>query len=126
MKIINYEYSSTNFSVNFENKINLLVDNSGTGKTFLLNMLKFYCDEGGISCAHVDYLHQDVILDNKDILLFDRADLYLTSEMFNKISSLDATSIISIKSTVDLNLVGDIGFYRVLYYNKSIVTRRWG
>lgn len=126
MKISQYEYNSTLFDVDFKNRINLLVDDSGTGKTFLLQMLKFFCDDNNISCAHIDYIHKDMPLEGNDVLLFDKADLYVTSDMFDKLKDLDATSIISIKNTTDLDMYGDIGMYRLINSGKQIKVVKWG
>lgn len=126
MKITQYEYNSVLFHIDFMNKINLLVDNSGTGKTFLLKMLKFYCDENDISCIHVDYTHKDMPLDNASVLLFDKADLYFSKELFERLKILDAVSVISIKNTSQLDLFGDIGFYRLKNSGLLIETEKWG
>lgn len=125
MRVTNYEYNSTIFNLDFQNKINLIVDNSGTGKTFLLQMLKFYCDDAGISCTHIDYIHKDMPLDGS-VLLFDKADLYFTNDFFEKLKSLDAVSIISIKNTADLDMFGDMGVYRLINNGSEITTERWG
>jgi hypothetical protein len=126
MEIKQYEYNSVLFNIDFRNKINLLVDNSGTGKTFLLKMLKFYCDEHDIPCVHVDYMHRDMPLENARVLLFDKADLYFSNELFERLKALDAVSVISIKNTSELDLFGDIGFYRLKNSGLLIETEKWG
>lgn len=125
MKIDNYEYNSTIFNVNFQDKINFLVDNSGTGKTFLMQMLKFYCDDNGIPCTHVDYIHKDMPLNNAKILLFDKADLYFTNNLLNELKSMDAISVICIKNTNKLDMFGDIGLYCLENNATEISTRKW-
>lgn len=124
MKLVDYEYNSTIFNVDFKNKINLLVDNSGTGKTFLLSMLKFYCDDNNITCTHIDYIHRSIPLEG-DILLFDKADLYFNNELFNKLKNLDAISIISIKNTTRLDMFGDIGMYRLINKGDKVYTEKY-
>lgn len=126
MFISDYEYNSTIFNMKFENKINLLIDNSGTGKTFLLQMLKFYCDDNDISCTHIDYIHKDMPLEGSKVLLFDKADLYFTKDLFDKVKNLDAISIISIKSTVELDMFGDIGIYRLINNGTNILVKKCG
>lgn len=126
MIIDNYEYNSTIFNLDFQNKINFLVDNSGTGKTFLMQMLKFYCDDNNISCTHVDYIHKDMPLGDSKVLLFDRADLYFTDGMLSRLKNLDSISIISMKDTSDLDMYGDIGLYRLINTGTEITSKRWG
>ena len=61
-----------------------------------------------------------------DILLFDKADLYFTNEIFNKIKNLEAISIISIKNKNHLNMCGDIGIYRLINKGNNIKVVEWG
>lgn len=125
LKISDYIYNFTTFYANFENKINLLVDSSGTGKTFLLQMLRFYCSENNLTCTHVDFIHKDIPLGSSDILLFDKADLYFTSEIFEELKHLDAISVVSIKSLTRLNLEGDIGLYKLINTGTEITVERY-
>lgn len=126
MIISNYEYNSTIFNLNFQNKINFLVDDSGTGKTFLMKMLKFYCDENGIPCTHVDYIHKDMPIDNSRILLFDKADLYFSNSLLDKLKGLNSISIISIKDTSELDMRGNIGIYSLINKSTEISSKKWG
>lgn len=119
------EFNSTIFDVNFKNKINFIIDDSGTGKTFLMKMMMFYCDNNNIHYTHVDYVHKNMPLSG-DVLLFDKADLYFTNEIFNKIKNLDAISIISIKNKNHLNMCGDIGIYRLINKGNNIKVVEWG
>jgi len=117
-KVNNFKCGSTVFDIDFKDRVNLIVDNSGTGKTFMMELIWSYCLDNGISCTHVDYKHRDVPLSG-EILLFDKADLYLTPEMFEKLKTLDAISIISIKDKLGLDY-RDCGLYRlVTSYNSD-------
>lgn len=126
MVINKYEYNSTIFNLDFQNKVNFLIDNSGTGKTFLMQMLKFYCDDNNIPCTHVDFIHKDMPISNSKVLLFDKADLYFTDTLLSELKNLDAISIISIKSTRGLDMYGDIGLYRLINNGTEITSEKWG
>lgn len=126
-KVIN----GVSFDINFTDRINVIKGASGTGKTFLFNILMSYCVNNKISYAYIDYNFlasgdESLIFShclNKDLIMLDNADLYLTFELFNKIRSLDATIILSKKSTFGLNME-DAHLYNIEYINSSLITRR--
>jgi hypothetical protein len=130
---LNKEIGGTTFNVDFIDKINMIKGNSGTGKTYLFTVLYSYCSVNNISCVYIDYKmvassNESLIFEqckNKKLILLDNADLYLTSELFNKIKSLDATIIISKKTSFGLNMTG-VHLYKLLYENGKIQTRRFG
>lgn len=119
------------FDINFADKINVIKGASGTGKTFLFNMLSSYCSSNKISYAFIDYKFlasgdEDLIFPhclNKELIILDNADLYLTPELFDKIRNLNATVILSKKSTFGLNM-DDAHLYTIDYINTSLLTRR--
>lgn len=120
------------FDVSFQDKINILRGPSGSGKTFLFNTISAYCYTKGISYAFIDYRFlasndEGLILSHcigKDILLFDNADLYMSSELFNEVRKLGSTIIMSIKNTYGLNM-SEARSYRVMYEGNSLKTRRF-
>lgn len=119
------------FDVKFSDKINIIRGDSGTGKTFLFNTIESFCVSNSIPYASIDYkflASNDVDLIythciNKDIILLDNADLYLTPELFNKIINLNKTVIISKKSIYGLN-ASDIHLYSIEYTEFELKTRR--
>ena len=113
MKNIQMNYSNLNVEVNLQNKVTLLWDNSGTGKTFLFSILVSYFQENNIPFSLFDYKssERDILSilkqkTPKDYLLFDNADLFMTNEIWDEIKSNSAYSIISIKSFEDYSLEG--------------------
>jgi hypothetical protein len=130
---LNQEISGTIFSIDFKDKINMIKGDSGTGKTYLFNVIYGYCSVNNIPCAYIDYKmvasnNEDLIFEhckNKKLILLDNADLYLTSDLFNKLKNLDSTLIISKKTSFGLNM-NDVHLYKVSYENRIISTRRIG
>lgn len=123
--------NGVDFCINFADRINVIKGASGTGKTFLFSMISAYFTSNKISYAFIDYKFlasgdEELIFShcvNKELILLDNADLYLTSELFDKIRNLDATIILSKKSTFGLNM-DDAHLYTIDYTNSSLVTRR--
>lgn len=123
--------NGVDFDINFKDRINVIKGASGTGKTFLFNMISSYCTSNKIPYAFIDYKFlasgdEDLIFyhcRNKKLIILDNADLYLTSELFNKIRNLNATIILSKKSTFGLNM-DDAHLYTIDYIDDSLITRR--
>ena len=130
MIIKNYNYSETIFNIDFSDKVNVLDDYSGTGKTFLMSMLSSYCEENNIPYIYIDYRMKNSILLNElsncKVLLFDQADLYMDFNMFEKIKNLNAISIISIKSTSNLDMSEEVGEYILNNDGYVISTKKVG
>lgn len=120
------------FDINFLDKLNLIKGSSGTGKTFLFNVIQAYCITEGISCAFIDSKvlsngNKDIIYSmclDKEIIILDNADLYLDSELFDKIRKLNCTVIISKKVTFGLNME-NVHLYLVNYERNVLNTKRW-
>ena len=118
------------FDVDFIDEINVIKGASGTGKTFLFNMLSSYCISNKIPFAFIGYRFlasgdEGLIFSlciNKKIIILDNADLYLTPELFNKLRGLNATIILSKKHTFGLNM-DDAHLYTVDYSGSSLSTR---
>lgn len=112
-------------------KIALLCDDSGTGKTFLFYMLESYLVAKGIAYKKFDYNSENEDLEwfrqgmkKADMLLLDNADLYMTRELFEYLKSSGKQVIISIKHTEKLGSFENCGFYTVVYDGKSLKTVR--
>lgn len=126
-KLIN----GVNFDVSFIDSINVIRGSSGTGKTFLFNVISAYCAKNNITHAYIDYKtvltgDTDLILPHckgKDIVILDNADLYLTSDLFQSIRDLGCTIILSKKTTFGLNMRG-AHLYTIDYKGNVLATRR--
>lgn len=120
-----------NFDVSFNDKVNLIRGNSGTGKTFLFRVISDYCVNNRIPCAYVDYKiisnsDKDFILNyckNKDIIILDNADLYLDNILLKMLKSLRGTIVLSKKSSYGLDSI-DMNLYTVSYDGKDLKTKR--
>lgn len=126
------ESSGVMFDVKFFDRLNYIKGSSGTGKTFLFNVMQAYCVLNGIPCAFVDSkmlasVNNDIIYSmckEKEIVILDHADLYLDAELFNKIRDLGCTVIVSKKRTFGLNME-DVHLYLVEYEGNTLCTKRW-
>jgi len=130
MDIKNYIFANTTFNADFIDKVNLMIDDSGTGKTFLIKMVINYCRNNNIPYLHIDYEHRDLLndvgnLNSKEILLFDKADLYLTKELFEEIKNLKPISIISIKNIKGYKVKNNVGKYRLINTGENIDVEKW-
>lgn len=130
---LNEELADVKVDVNFENNINIIMDNSGTGKTYLFKILSDYFNVSGKPSISINYkddinnvnnkLSSKEVRDENCVILYDNADLTLDSEIFYKLKECAATKIIIIKSRRNIHS-GDVGFYKVIYNNATISTRK--
>lgn len=129
--ICNYIFSGIKCNIIFENKVNILFDNSGTGKTFMFTILQSYLEEKEIKYILVDSRsslmnNEELLLegiDNSEVVLLDNADLYLSQVIINAIQAKGKLAIISLKSLSAYRLRG-AGLYKVHYDKDELVTRR--
>lgn len=117
------------FSIQFDDRINLLTEQSGTGKTFMLNMMADYLMLKGEPYAFFSrktmFFSQDAMKEacvGKDIIIFDDADLYLTQELLDCASDI-GTVIVSMKSFYTLSF-RSCGFYSVEYSGNNLEVKR--
>jgi len=113
MKRIQMNYSDLIVDIELNNNIVLLRDYSGTGKTFLYTILISYFQENNIPFSFFDYKNSEISFDvmrsqlsNKEYVLMDCADLYMTEKLWNWLKKIDAYCIISMKGLGDYNLNG--------------------
>lgn len=130
MLSINSEFSGITFKVEFKDKINLFNGNSGEGKTFMFKTLKTYLKFKGVSCLYVGNEMLDLSLEEmklvcrgKSVIIFDKADLYLTQELLDTAIEIADTIIISMKIPYELGM-SNIGFYSLHYEADSLCTKR--
>ena len=117
--------------VDLSDQVAILFSDSGTGKTFLFQMLASYFVIHGIPYEKFDYSSENKELawfqqsmKKADVVLLDNADLYMTKALFRDLKSSGKQVVISIKHTERLGSFENCGFYTVDYDGKSLRTVR--
>lgn len=111
----------------FRRKINILKGNSGTGKSWVLHLLKSYFVANGIPHYFVNYLSKSeprVILEQADkveYLLLDNADLYIDRATVRQLLQCKADCIIATRF-IKIMDADKMGFYDLRYRDKRFVT----
>lgn len=131
---INWIYkgvSNINLSINITDKVAILLDESGTGKTFMFQMLASYCVINQIPFEKFDYGSENKELSwfiqsmkNASIVIMDNADLYMTPELFEYLKSCGKQVIISIKHEEAMTSYENCGFYVIDYNGDTLKTVR--
>lgn len=123
--------SNINLSINITDSVAILSDDSGTGKTFMFEMLESYFVAKGIAYKKFDCNSENEDADwfihgmrKANIVLLDNADLYMTKKLFNYLKSSDKQVIMSIKHTEKLGSFENCGFYTINYENNYLKTVR--
>lgn len=119
--MIEFQTSVAKVSVDFKDKINILLGDSGEGKSLLLKLLAVYFRERNIPFDTVDWntseealwdrLNGNTLKSKGSYLLYDNGDITLTPEVYSKLTGLPCTSIISMKRIQRV----DCGLYDVIY-----------
>lgn len=119
--MIEFQTSVAKVSVDFKDKINILLGDSGEGKSLLLKPLAVYFREHNIPFDTVDWntleealwdrLNGNTLKSEGSYLLYDNGDITLTPEVYSKLIELPCTSIISMKRIQRV----DCGLYDVIY-----------
>jgi hypothetical protein len=119
--MIEFQTSVAKVSVDFKDKINILLGDSGEGKSLLLKLLAVYFREHNIPFDTVDWntleealwdrLNGNTLKSEGSYLLYDNGDITLTPEVYSKLIELPCTSIISMKRIQRV----DCGLYDVIY-----------
>lgn len=127
---INEKYSGINMDVCFDSKLNILVGNSGTGKTLLMSALDLHCLNNNIKCRLCNY--NDANLDKEqiisvcsesDVLLLDNSDLYMNSELLKMLLSMSKIIIMSMKDTSNID-TSESEQYMVEYNDLNLTVRK--
>lgn len=110
--------------LDFQNHINAIIDDSGTGKTYLMEKLStiFYANKIGFIKINSDNDRDSVVAllngkktkDENAYILYDNADLTIDDEVYKLLVNAKATTIMSIKS-YRVFKSGDFGFYWISY-----------
>lgn len=119
--MVEFQTSVAKVSVDFKDKINILLGDSGEGKSLLLKLLAVYFREHNIPFDTVDWntseealwdrLNGNTLKSKGSYLLYDNGDITLTPEVYSKLTGLPCTSIISMKRIQRV----DCGLYDVIY-----------
>lgn len=127
--VVKTSFSGVDMDVKFTDKINFIVQDSGTGKSYLFGLLSEYCQSVGISCLlfnHVTLPFVGSLRDisvGKDVVILDNADMYMDSDLLSFFESSDCLVIVSIKSVAELHS-DCAGYYFVDYKDEVIRTER--
>lgn len=123
-------YNGVDFDISFDNNVNFLCGNSGTGKTFLMHALELFCSNSDITCQYVDYRSRKKSLSyimslcsDAEVILLDNADLYLTQEILTALKSQGKFLVISMKDTCELDTY-DSAQYVVKYKHTNLRLKR--
>ena len=94
---INWVYrgvADISLNINLVDMVAILLDDSGTGKTFMFQMLASYCVINKIPYEKFDYSSENKDLEwfkytmrNANIVIMDNADLYMTPDLFSYLKS---------------------------------------
>lgn len=115
-----------NVCVSFEKGVSILDGFSGEGKTFLIKLIKSYCKRTGISSIYItcdtgisaESIEKECV--NKEVILLDNADLYMTRKLFSYLKSLKNSIVIMSLKRSFLYDSYDCKTYLVCYDNNSI------
>lgn len=127
---VDIKYNGISIKADFNNSLNFLVGNSGTGKTLLMKAVQLYCLNNKIKNIYCDSdcsgLTSSQIIDqcsDKEVVILDNADLYLTREILEEIQKDDDKIIIvCMKNTCNINTYY-ASEYVVKYKNKELTVR---
>lgn len=127
----NKDYDGIVFDIDIQDKVNLFMGNSGTGKTFAFNTIYKYLVSNNVDVIYFSHKQSDYTVehimslcnDNK-IIIMDDADLYMTKKLFNYLKSNCGQVLISIKDIEKLTTYEKCGFYGVVYEGNILKTVR--
>lgn len=134
-----FDFTMKNVHVkaNFNNRVCLLMDESGAGKSYFLSCL-FEHLRDNIPIAFVDYSifnfgSEDVrdkvlrLTDGKSVVLLDNADLYADSDLISRISGrVDLLIVCSVTDIISSGGDIDVGDYYITYDGKELLVSKWG
>lgn len=126
----NIRYLGVDIEINFDCKLNNIVGNSGTGKSFLMQAILAYCINNNINCIKCDFSISEKstetiieIIRDSDIVLLDNADLYMNDKIMKFIRDNNKMLIMSMKETYGIN-IQHMQNYIVEYDGNVLTTRK--
>lgn len=124
------EYSGIVFDIDIQDRINLFTGYSGTGKTFVFGAIQEYLVSNNISTIYFDYRQMDYtvdqlisLCDDKEVIILDNADLYLTQNLLDYIIDSHKILLCSIKKPYKYRF-RVFRKYEVEYENDKVTVRR--
>lgn len=118
---------SINIKTYFESDLCIFCGNSGTGKTYLFSLLAdYYKTDLGLNVIRINEVGESVknkntlidMCSGNDIVIFDRADLYITPEVVEGVRQNGAKLVlISIKNYGFTSKLRDFKLYRIVPEN---------
>lgn len=98
---IDENYCGLRVNANFQDRICVFHGDSGQGKSFLFDLVKTFCNDNKISCIMISSKNSDVLkkldLTESSVFILDNADLYMSTDLFNKIKNSSSLFLISAK-----------------------------
>ena len=128
---INEEINGILVDANFSKGLNCIdLGMSGTGKSFLLSLIKAYCLKNSIYFKSFDYNSStdDIISvlkgseENISVIMLDNADLYMTKELVSVLCNYsNAVVIVSIKKRLMLD--SSYKLIKLVYTSNNIICK---
>lgn len=129
MMKIEKQLGALKVNLKFDDKLCVLTGNSGTGKTYVLNILESCAMNQGITHRAIDNRSEndspDMIAQlckGKDLVLLDNADLYLTEELLKRICSNAKQVIVSIHYAYCTLAIKDRGIYGIKFTGDTLTS----
>lgn len=123
------ECNGLSITIDLPEKVNIVRQDSGTGKTFLFKLLHSICLEHGWKYHMFDSSTVDMSMDaiietckTMDIVSFDNADLYINNQLIDAVRDLGIIALVSIKYGMRIKERG-LGKVFVKYTEKDICVK---
>lgn len=128
--LIQTKYNNIEIDVSIPHGVSVFSGDSGNGKSYLFRILKSYCQDNYDSFLYLNYDFKDITFEkfkvlSKDIKLFllDNADLYMTSEIWNYLLSLDCYCMIVLRHLSEYS-TSSINYNLISYSNNKLKVRQ--
>lgn len=97
--ILNDMNLETPINIVLQEGITVIVDNSGTGKTYLFSLIQSYAEAHNLSCLLINSSNYKGLkpMFPCDVILLDNADLYASRDYFNECYKYSKYVLCSIK-----------------------------
>lgn len=132
MFVFETEYNKMRVKIELEDRICVIKDNSGTGKTLAISMLKDSRQDIDNNILFIDYSNYKEMLvlcrqfmGENDIIICDNADLYASDDFSNIVNISRAMFLIICKRIGGLKIsAGEGGFYFVRHTSDLLVIQK--
>ena len=121
MFVFETDYNKVRVKIKLEDRVCVIKDNSGTGKTLAISMLKDSRQEVSNNILFIDYSNYKEMMvlckqftGRDDVIICDNADLYIGDEFSDILSTSQAIFLVVCKRVGILKVSGEEGgFYSV-------------